>query len=90
MHDWIPTIKKLSIFRNKYTAHRSLDKPRREDDGREMYHEVNFGQASLYSAEGNMLFQICTAEGAFNFDPEQEHQVIMEEAYRVIEKLTQL
>lgn len=90
IHELTPTIKKLSIFRNKYTAHRSLDKPRKEDGGREMYHEVSFGQGSTYNAEGNMIFQICTAENALRFDPEREHQLIMEEAYCVIERLTQV
>ena len=85
----MPIIKKLTKFRNKYTAHRSLDKPYKDDDGREIYHEVSFGQSIIRNADGNLVFKITTAEGDFDFDPEREHGIIMRESYCIIELLTQ-
>lgn len=86
----IPLIKRLIRFRHKYTAHRSIDKPLRGDEGRAMYHEITFGLSNMYNAEGNMIFQICTAQGVVRFNPEKEHQVVIEEAYTIIERLTGL
>lgn len=84
----IPLIKKLKNFRDKYTAHRSIDKPRTDDNGRELYHEVVFGSsACVFSKERNIIVQISTKDGWFGFDIIKEHEKVGKEAYQLIKAL---
>lgn len=118
----LPTLSKLIVFRNKHTAHRSIDSPKPEDsDGLQVMNaislsilgeqlfcpkpghtptdlfSVNTGKdldelrCSLYRNE-YLGFQIYDVKDSthVNFYIEQDHELIMREAYCLISILLPL
>lgn len=80
--------KELLSFRNKHTAHRSIDDPRGESiDIKEMQAMAfNFYQLSDNSLFP--IFQIQQSEQTINFHMRDDHLVVMKEAMALLEILT--
>lgn len=79
--------KELLSFRNKHTAHRSIDDPRGEPlDIKEMQAMAfNFYQLN----DGSFpIFQIQQSGQAINFHMRDDHVVVMKEAMALLETLT--
>lgn len=118
----LPTLSKLIVFRNKHTAHRSIDDPKPEDsEGRQVMNAVSLStlgpdtfrpkpehasldlfpentdidldelRCSLYKT-GYLGFQIYDVKRSIhvNFFVEQDHELIMREAYCLINILLPL
>jgi hypothetical protein len=118
----LPTISKLIVFRNKHTAHRSIDNPKPEDtislqvmnaislsiSGPQFFHpklghtspdlssvntdkDLDELRCNLYRNE-YLGFQIYDVKNSahVNFYIEQDHELIMREAYCLINMLLPL
>lgn len=120
----LPTISKLVVFRNKHTAHRSIDDPRAEDtDGLQVMNAISLSilgghffqpkpehqsmniSSELSSADEDwdafkcnlyrksfLGFQIYDVKHSthVNFYLEQDHELIMNEAYCLISNILPL
>lgn len=85
-----PYIKRLMIFRNKHTSHRSIDYPRKKDTQHQREaHAISLMGGHLLIDKNNMIkFQIRNEEAeCIEFTPEIEHDIIMNEAYLVLESI---
>jgi hypothetical protein len=84
---------RLVVFRHKFSAHRSIDKPSGESP------ELQTLQAMSLSNSGGVLlhplsngrkavgFQIRTRAGGQTFVPEEDHPRVMDEAYSVFSRV---
>lgn len=76
-------------FRNKYVAHRSSDKTKKETEvERELHHYLTLG--NLFNAKGELILQIQKTEGeSVEFNLPQDHQIVMSEFLEVFTRIIQ-
>jgi hypothetical protein len=86
-------IERLLVFRHKFTAHRSIDKPQGDSDELQTLHAMSLTDNGmiwhpLSTGRQAMAFQIRTEpSGVENFVPEEDHPTIMGEAYDVLSRV---
>lgn len=73
----------LMVFRNKHTAHRSIDAPRGESKDEQDYQAMAFG-FHLLTQGGFPIYQILSDKRHLNFDMRQDHIVVMQEAIQAL------
>ena len=91
----IPTITKFMKIRNKATAHRAIDAPRKEDSMvMQLNNSLIFSSltgATRKAKDGSLSVSIQLKENAsdtiITFSLEHEHETIMNECYHVISQL---
>ena len=81
-----PRAKELLSFRNKHTAHRSINYPRNEPFELQEMHAMafNFGQLNNGSFP---IFQIYDQGHHINFHMREDHTVLMDEAMALLQSL---
>lgn len=86
----ITAIQRLIVFRHKFAAHRSIDKPQGDLDELQTLHAMSLALGGmvwhpLSNGRLAMSFQIRTeSSGAENFVPEVDHPAVMGEAYELL------
>ena len=75
----IPTISYLTSFRNKHTAHRSIDAPRKEDEAHQQMQAMAFGFHRL-TLHGMPRYQIIDDGEHKQFCMAEDHPLVMREA----------
>lgn len=75
----IPRLCELMPFRNKYTAHRSIDEKRGEGAGVQEHQAMAF-HFNLYTLKGVIRFQIPVDGGHLEFCPPEDHPVLITQA----------
>jgi hypothetical protein len=80
IHAHAPKIAEISqSFRNKHTAHRSIDAPRSESDELQDLHAFVF-MGNLWNSQGDLIFQIQKELGeTVGLNIIQEHKIILDE-----------
>jgi hypothetical protein len=89
------SVERLIVFRHKYTAHRSFDLPRNDENPEESLMQARslsslMGEFSRTDINGNraISYQIYSSKTAHViFTPSVDHLVIISEAYTLIERL---
>lgn len=80
--------KELLSFRNKHTAHRSIDSPRSESLEMKEMQAMAFNFYQLNDGSSFPIFQIQQSEQTINFHMRDDHVVVMQESMRLLETLT--
>lgn len=73
----------LIVFRNKHTAHRSIDAPRGESQHEREYQAMTFGFYRL-TRGGFPTYQILSGRKHHEFDMCRDHPLVMQEAIDVL------
>ncbi len=73
----------LMVFRNKHTAHRSIDAPRGESQHEREYQAMTFGFYRL-TRGGFPTYQILSGKRHHEFDMRRDHPIVMQEAIDVL------
>jgi hypothetical protein len=76
-------ISELMIFRNKHTAHRSIDTPKGESRHDLDYQAMAFGFYRL-TRGGSPNYQITSNGKHYEFEMQRDHPVVMQEAIDVL------
>lgn len=79
----------IMVFRNKHTAHRSIDAPRRESKDEQNWQAMAFGFHLLVQG-GFPIYQIVSDGVHLNFDMRNDHVVVMQEAIQALSATYQL
>ena len=75
----LATARELMIFRNKHTAHRSIDMPRGESKQEQEYQAMAFGFYRL-TRGGFPTYQIISGKMRREFQMHRDHPIVMQEA----------
>lgn len=73
----------LMVFRNKHTAHRSIDAPKGESQHEREYQAMTFGFYRL-TRGGFPTYQILSGRKHHEFDMRRDHPLVMQEAIDVL------
>lgn len=73
----------LMVFRNKHTAHRSIDAPRGENQYEREYQAMAFGFYRL-TRDGFPTYQLPSGKMHHEFDMRRDHPLIMKEAIEIL------
>lgn len=73
----------LMVFRNKHTAHRSIDAPRGESQYEQEYQAMAFGFYRL-TRGGFPTYQMPSGKKHHEFDMRRDHPLVMQEAIDVL------
>lgn len=79
----------LMIFRNKHTAHRSIDDPRKDDDYMSMWSQaVSMGGFGTLLREGAPIFQIPDSKNNWqDFSILKDHPILLGECMETLEAI---
>ncbi len=86
----LPKMHELMVFRNKYSAHRSIDAPRGESQYEREYQAMAFGFYRIITREGFPTYQMPSGKKHHEFDIYHDHPIIMQEAIDALFTLYQL
>ena len=88
LHQYLPRAEELMVFRHKHTAHRSIDAPRAADTpDLQAWHAESFGFAQIW-INSFPVFQIPDSNRHIQFHMRDDHPVVMDEAFRVLQSIT--
>ena len=73
-------------FRNKHTAHRSIDEPQRETVHERMWQAMSFGFYHL-SINSFPVFQISNKKQIIELHMRDDHPIIMQQALSVLQAI---
>lgn len=82
----LPKMNELMVFRNKHTAHRSIDYPRNETEDEKQNQAMAFGFYRLMQGDFP-VYQILSEGKHHTFDMRQDHPTVMQEAIDILFKL---